>query len=95
MHHINLHTVIDFITEISVTCSLLHTFLPPWDFLVDFPRVQKIYKVFIYLIGYIAISGRSSVYKTLSIKNPEGVNNYQIVKEEQQQTFVEKELQKQ
>lgn len=93
--HFNHHMLLDGLTEIVACCSILHTFLPPWDFLSDFPKLQKIYKAFVYVVGFLAISGRSTVYKTLSIKNAEGVNNYQVVKEEQQQNFVEKELKKQ
>jgi len=89
-----LHHIVDIITEISVIASLLHTFLPPWDFLNDFPQAQKVYKAFIYVIGYVAISGRSSVYRTISIKNAEGVNNYVAVKETQQEEFVKKEVKK-
>lgn len=58
-----------FIAQISFACSLLHTFLPPWDFLNDFPTVQKIYKAFIYVIGYMAGNGRSTVYPGLSTSN--------------------------
>lgn len=95
MYHITYHDVKDVIEQTVVICSVLHTFLPPWDFLVDFPRVQKVYKVVIYVIGYVAISGRSAVYRKLSIENSEGVNNYKAVKEIQQDKFVEKELKKQ
>ncbi len=55
--------------QISFACSLLHTFLPPWEFLDDFPAIQKIYKVIIYVIGYIAGNGRSTIYRDLSTKN--------------------------
>jgi hypothetical protein len=55
--------------QISFACSLLHTFLPPWEFLDDFPTVQKIYKAVIYVIGYVAGNGRSTIYPTLSTAN--------------------------
>lgn len=48
------------------TCSVLHTFLPPWDVLNDFPRAQKVYKVIVYTVGYIAINGRSTIYRSIS-----------------------------
>ena len=54
--------------ETVAVCSILHTFLPPWDFLNDFPRVQKYYKLLVYVVGYIAINGRSTVYKSISVK---------------------------
>ena len=63
------HLWLDYITRTIVTCSILHTTLPPWEFLDDFPQVQKVYKAFIYLVGYVAINGRSSVYKSLSTKD--------------------------
>ena len=55
-------------------CSLLHTFAPPWDFLNDFPQAQKVYKAFIYLVGYVALNGRSTVYQKISVNNPTGPN---------------------
>lgn len=55
-------------TEVVAACSVLHTILPPWDFLNDFPTAQKFYKVFIYLVGYAALNGRSTVYPSLSTK---------------------------
>jgi hypothetical protein len=54
--------------------SLLHTFLPPWDFLDPWPGVQKYYKAFVYVVGYMALSGRSTVYKSISVSNPTGPN---------------------
>jgi hypothetical protein len=66
--------VLNIITAVTFGASILHTFLPPWEFLGDFPTVQKYYKAFVYFIGYVAISGRSTAYKSLSISNPDGVN---------------------
>lgn len=60
------HQLIDLATETVVTCSLLHTFLPPWDFLNDFPKAQKYYKLAVYVIGYIALNGRSTIYQSIS-----------------------------
>lgn len=60
------HQLMDIGTETIVVCSLLHTFLPPWDFLNDFPRAQKYYKLAVYIIGYVALNGRSTVYRSLS-----------------------------
>lgn len=70
----NAHAVKDIVFDVVVVCSVLHSTLPPWDFLNDFPRAQKIYKVSIYLIGYIAINARSTIYKTISTQTPGGVN---------------------
>ena len=47
-------------------CSVLHTVLPPWEGLQDFPTVQKYYKLLVYFIGYAALNGRSTVYRSLS-----------------------------
>lgn len=60
------HQFFDYAAATIVVCSILHTFLPPWDFLADFPRAQKYYKILIYVIGYIAGNARSTVYKSLS-----------------------------
>lgn len=55
--------------QVCTICSLLHSALPPWDFLADFPRTQKVYKVIIYIIGYIALNARSTLYKSISVSN--------------------------
>ena len=70
----NQHQLFDFGAGIIAGCSILHTFLPPWDFLNDFPTAQKYYKAFVYMIGYIAVNGRSTVYRQISMQNPQGVN---------------------
>lgn len=72
-------TILEFfhwITTITFVASVLHTFLPPWEFLDDFPTAQKYYKAFVYFLGYIAVSGRSAVpyNKGISINNPSGFN---------------------
>jgi len=63
------HQVLDTVTETVFISSILHTLLPPWDFLNDFPRAQKYYKVLIYIIGYAAGNGRSAVYRDISTQN--------------------------
>lgn len=67
------HQLLDLATQTIVGCSILHSFLPPWDFLNDFPRAQKYYKAAIYIIGYVAINGRSTVYKSISVQQQDAV----------------------
>lgn len=79
------HTVVDVSTQVVTACSILHTVLPPWEKLNDFPRLQTVYKRFIYVIGYVAFSGRSLIYPSLSTQegarpscaalNPESPSN--------------------
>lgn len=64
--------------HIIVGASILHSFLPPWDFLSDYPRAQKAYKLVIYVIGYVALNARSSLYPALSTKD--GTITSQITK---------------
>jgi hypothetical protein len=71
---VNVHAAKDILFDVVVGCSILHSTLPPWDFLNDFPRAQKVYKAAIYLIGYIAINARSTVYKGISTQTIGGVN---------------------
>lgn len=62
------HWIYDAVAGLVLVCSVLHTFiLPPWDVLNDFPRAQKVYKVIVYTVGYIAINGRSTVFKSISV----------------------------
>jgi hypothetical protein len=56
-------------TEIVAAASLAHTLLPPWEAFNDFPALQKYYKLLVYLVGYVALNGRSTVYPTLSTAN--------------------------
>jgi len=70
----NLHTLVDHGTQIIALCSVLHTILPPWDMLDDFPTAQKYYKLFIYVVGYVALNGRSTAWKSISVNNPNGPN---------------------
>lgn len=54
------------ITEIVAGASVLHTVLPPWEAFNDFPSAQKYYKLLVYIVGYVALNGRSRVYPSLS-----------------------------
>jgi predicted membrane channel-forming protein YqfA (hemolysin III family) len=63
------HEISDLVFHVIVACSVLHTVLPPWDFLNDFPSAQKVYKVVIYVVGYVALNGRSTVYRSISVGN--------------------------
>lgn len=62
------HHLLDVGMEAVVVCSVLHNFLPPWDFLNDFPRAQKYYKLTVYIIGYIALNARSTVYRSIAVQ---------------------------
>lgn len=68
------HWAFDVAGGMVVGASLLHTFLPPWDVLADFPKAQKVYKVVVYTVGYIAINGRSSVYRSISTQDGTAVS---------------------
>jgi hypothetical protein len=72
----NFHAARDLVFEVVAAASVLHTFLPPWDAdaLKPFPKLQSYYRLFIYVLGYVAINARSTVYKSISINNPDGVN---------------------
>lgn len=67
------HTI-EIITRVVFIASICHSALPPWEFLNDFPTAQKLYKAFIYLVGFVAINGRSTVYQSISVARPGGVN---------------------
>lgn len=71
---VNFHEVKDIAMDVIVSCSVLHTFLPPWDAdaFQPFPTFTKYYKVFIYLVGYVGINARSTVYKSISCANQNG-----------------------
>lgn len=56
-------------TEVIAGASLLHTVLPPWEALNDFPTLQKYYKLFVFFVGYVALNGRSTIYPALSTAN--------------------------
>lgn len=51
--------------------------------LSEFPAAQKAfyatfhnryYRLLIYVIGYVALNGRSTIWRFISVKNPEGPN---------------------
>jgi hypothetical protein len=63
------------ITEIVAASSALHTILPPWEAFDDFPTLQKYYKLFVYIVGYAGLNGRSTVYsKQISVNSSTSVN---------------------
>lgn len=74
---LNWHAIKDVAFDVIVGCSALHTFLPPWDAppFQPFPRFQKYYRVLIYIVGYIGINARSTVYPSISVNNPNGLNS--------------------
>lgn len=72
--HLTLNSIFQYGSAVVTICSILHSFLPPWDFLNDFPRAQKYYKLLIYIIGYIALNARSTTWHLLSVNNPSGPN---------------------
>lgn len=73
----NIHAVKDIACDVVIGCSVAHTFLPPWDAppLQPFPRLQKYYRLLIYIVGYIGINARSTVYPSISVGNPNGHNS--------------------
>jgi hypothetical protein len=73
---INAHEWKDIGFDIIVGCSIAHSVLPPWDndALKPFPRLQGGYRLFIYVVGYIGLNARSTIYKSISVNNPDGVN---------------------
>lgn len=72
----NAHAVKDIAFDIVVGCSVAHTFLPPWDAdaLKPFPTLQKYYRLLIYVVGYVGINARSTIYPSISTQTPGGVN---------------------
>ena len=64
------HAAKDIAFNVIVGASVLHTFLPPWDAdaIAQFPTVQKWYRLFVYITGYVAINARSTVYKSISVQ---------------------------
>jgi len=65
-------------TEIVAGASVLHTVLPPWEAFNDFPTAQKYYKLLVYIVGYIALNGRSTFYPSLSTGS--GTKQSEVVK---------------
>jgi hypothetical protein len=70
------------IAEVSFCASIVHTILPPWDWISpdDNPRLHKLYKIFVYVVGYVAMNARTTAFKELSINNPDGVNTTGITR---------------
>lgn len=66
---VDIHAIKDYAFDVIICCSVAHNFLPPFEFLNDFPTAQKYYKLLIYVIGYIALNARSTVYKSISTKD--------------------------
>ena len=64
----NFHLIKDIAFDVVISCSVLHTFLPPYDAdaISQFPTFQKYYRLLIYLVGYIGINARSLVWKQIS-----------------------------
>lgn len=71
--------IIGLLARVVLVCSLLHSFMPPWESLQDFPKAQKYYKLGLYVIGYIAINGRSTIYPSISTQN--GTKISQVAKQ--------------
>lgn len=69
-----MHHLIDFLTETVALCSLLHTVLPPWDIFADYPKFQKGYKLGIFICGYLALNGRSTIYQGISTNNGQKIS---------------------
>lgn len=78
----NIHAAKDIVFDGVVGASFLHTFLPPWDAepFQPFPNFQKYYRVFIYVTGYLAVNARSTVYRSISVQNPNGPNSREAPK---------------
>ena len=70
----SIENAIKIVAEISFCCSILHSVLPPWDWASNYPKTQKVYRIFVYAVGYAAMNARSTIFHELSINNPEGVN---------------------
>lgn len=61
--------IIKLMTEVVAGASLLHTFMPPWEAFSDYPNFQRRYKLLIYIVGYVALNGRSTVYQSISTQS--------------------------
>jgi hypothetical protein len=66
------HKWLDIATRAVFVASILHSVLPPWDAEAfrPFPSFMKYYKLLIYILGYVAINARSTLYKSISIETP-------------------------
>jgi hypothetical protein len=61
----------------NFSATIAHSFLlPPWDRpeIAAFPRFQKYYRLFVYVVGYVAINMRSTTFKSISTQTTGGVN---------------------
>lgn len=58
-------------TNVVTISSHLHSLLPPWDnaAIAAFPNLQKYYRLFIYILGYMAAGYRSTVYRSISTQD--------------------------
>lgn len=65
----NYHAIKDIGADVVVCARLALTFLPPWEAFADYPRTQRFYKLCIYIVGWIALSQRSRVYKSISTQD--------------------------
>jgi hypothetical protein len=72
---IDLHKATDDLTQLIAISSMVHNILPPWDLLNGYPRIQKVYKVLVYSVGYMALNARSTIQRSISINNPRGHNS--------------------
>jgi hypothetical protein len=70
------HEVIDIVSRTVVISSVLHSALPPWDAepFQAFPGFVRYYKLFIYIVGYVGLNARSTIYKSISTDKIGGVN---------------------
>ncbi len=69
MGQVQLDHLFRIVTTVVFFSSILHNFLPPWDFLYEFPRAQRYYRLMIYIVGYTALNARSSMYPAISTKD--------------------------
>jgi len=71
-----IHEVIDITTRTVMVSSVVHSLLPPWDAepFQAFPGFVRYYKLVVYLIGYMGLNARSTVYKSISTDKIGGVN---------------------
>lgn len=56
-------------TQTVTICSVVHNFLPPWEFLKEFPRAQRWYRLLVYLVGWVALNQRSTMYPSISTED--------------------------
>lgn len=53
--------VLHIVLRVIVVSSVVHIFLPPYDVFNDFPRFQKYYKLFVAVVGYVALNARGKL----------------------------------